>query len=119
MHFEVPVDDFDRAQRFYREAFGWDPTPIPAMGYTLVNTVPTGDRGPLEPGAINGGLMARTPPFSSPVITIEVADIAKALDTVRRLGGEAVVDRQTVGDMGFSAYFRDTEGNLVGLWQNA
>jgi predicted enzyme related to lactoylglutathione lyase len=27
--------------------------------------------------------------------------------------------RQPVGDMGFAAYFRDTEGNVVGLWQTA
>jgi predicted enzyme related to lactoylglutathione lyase len=24
-----------------------------------------------------------------------------------------------VGDMGFAAYFTDTEGNLMGLWENA
>jgi predicted enzyme related to lactoylglutathione lyase len=24
-----------------------------------------------------------------------------------------------VGDMGFAAYFNDSEGNLMGLWQNA
>lgn len=27
--------------------------------------------------------------------------------------------RQPVGDMGFVAYFRDPEGNIVGLWENA
>jgi len=30
-----------------------------------------------------------------------------------------VVARQPVGDMGFTAYFKDTEGNLVGLWEDA
>ena len=24
-----------------------------------------------------------------------------------------------VGEMGFSAYFKDPEGNMMGLWQNA
>jgi uncharacterized protein len=27
--------------------------------------------------------------------------------------------REPVGDMGFSAYVRDSEGNVSGLWQNA
>jgi len=30
-----------------------------------------------------------------------------------------VTPRQEVGQMGFSAYFNDPEGNLMGLWQNA
>jgi len=119
VHFEVPADDMERAQKFYTQAFGWDLTPIPAMGYTMVATTPSGDRGPLTPGAINGGLLAREAPFDGPVITIEVADIDAALASVTRLGGEAVIGRQAVGDMGFTGYFRDTEGNLIGLWQNA
>ncbi len=24
-----------------------------------------------------------------------------------------------VGDMGFAAYFKDTEGNVIGLWETA
>jgi predicted enzyme related to lactoylglutathione lyase len=27
--------------------------------------------------------------------------------------------KQPVEEMGFSAYFKDPEGNLMGLWQNA
>lgn len=26
--------------------------------------------------------------------------------------------KQTVGDMGFAAYFKDPEGNSMGLWQD-
>jgi predicted enzyme related to lactoylglutathione lyase len=29
------------------------------------------------------------------------------------------VPKQTVGEMGFSAYFSDSEGNIVGLWESA
>jgi predicted enzyme related to lactoylglutathione lyase len=35
------------------------------------------------------------------------------------LGGETVSGRVSVGDMGWSAYFKDPEGNLMGLWQSA
>jgi uncharacterized protein len=27
--------------------------------------------------------------------------------------------KMTVGDMGHAAYFRDPEGNVVGLWETA
>jgi predicted enzyme related to lactoylglutathione lyase len=30
-----------------------------------------------------------------------------------------VQGRQEVGDMGYAAYFKDTEGNTMGMWQNA
>jgi predicted enzyme related to lactoylglutathione lyase len=119
VHFELPVDDPERAKRFYTEAFGWSLADVPGMGYTLATTTPTGDRGPLEPGAINGGMAGRGGPITAPVITVEVDDIDAALTAVERLGGRTVQGRNPVGDMGFSGYFADPEGNVVGLWQTA
>ncbi|HWH00376.1 MAG TPA: VOC family protein [Pilimelia sp.] len=119
VHFEVPVDDAERARAFYGEAFGWQLQSMPQMSYTLVTTTPSGDAGPMEPGAINGGMLARQGPIQSPVIVIEVSDIDAALARVEQLGGRTALGRQAVGDMGFSAYVHDTEGNLIGLWQSA
>ncbi len=119
-HFEIPADDLARAQDFYREAFGWQIRPMPEMNYTLVGTAESGPDGMLtEPGAINGGMLTRQAPITAPVVTIEVDDIDEALANVEKLGGKTAVGRQTVGDMGFAAYFTDTEGNLLGLWQSA
>lgn len=119
VHFEVPYNDADRAGRFYHEAFGWGLRSVPDMSYTLVTTTETGEAGPLEAGAINGGMLQKSEMFTAPLITIEVDDIDSALQTVSRLGGSVAMGRQQVGDMGFSAYIRDTEGNIVGLWENA
>jgi predicted enzyme related to lactoylglutathione lyase len=119
VHFEIPFEDGERATRFYREAFGWELTPIPEMSYTMVSTGPTGEQGPSEPGYINGGMLARGLPVGSPVVTIDVEDIDAALGQVEQLGGTVAAAKQPVGDMGFSAYFKDPEGNLMGLWQTA
>jgi uncharacterized protein len=120
IHFEVPADDVARAQTFYREAFGWQITSMPEMNYSLIVTTEVDEQGgPKEPGAVNGGMMTRSGEFTSPVITIEADDIDQALSTVERLGGKTVMPRTPVADMGFTAYFRDTEGNVIGLWQNA
>jgi uncharacterized protein len=120
VHFEVPFDDGDRASTFYREAFGWQLNAMPEYQYVMVSTTPTDDNGrPSEPGAINGGMMARQGPISAPVITIGVEDLDDALSRIEKLGGKVAIGRQPVGDMGYSAYFTDTEGNLIGLWQNA
>lgn len=119
VHFEIPHDDGDRARTFYSKVFGWQLMPMPDMAYTLVMSGPSGDQGPTEPGFINGGMMQREAPFTAPNIVIDVANLEDALKAVNEAGGSTVSERQTVGDMGFTAYFKDSEGNLVGLWETA
>jgi predicted enzyme related to lactoylglutathione lyase len=120
VHFEVPFDDADRAHTFYREAFGWQLQSMPDMGYTMVTTTPGDESGrPSEPGSINGGMLAKQGPITGPVIVIGVDDLDDAVARVEKLGGSVAIGRQPVGDMGFAAYVNDTEGNLIGLWQNA
>ena len=120
VHFEVPFEDGERATTFYREAFGWQLNAMPQFRYVMVTTSATDEQGrPTEPGAINGGMLERQGPITAPVITIGVENLDDALAHIEKLGGKVAIGRQPVGDMGYSAYFHDTEGNLIGLWQNA
>lgn len=120
VHFEIPFEEGDRARSFYEDAFGWNLMHLPEMSYTMVSTGPTSEQGPpSEPGFINGGMMQRGGSITGPVITVDVDDIDGALEKIEKLGGSTVSPKQTVGDMGFAAYFKDPEGNLLGLWQNA
>jgi predicted enzyme related to lactoylglutathione lyase len=120
VHFEIPFDgDGNRAREFYRAAFGWEVAEMPGMSYTLVTTGPSGDEGPTEPGYIGGGMWRRDSPDDSPVIVIDVEDIDAALAKIESLGGQTIIPRQSVGEMGFAAYFKDVEGNKMGLWQTA
>lgn len=121
VHFEIPFDDGDRARGFYHEAFGWNVQEMPEMNYTMASSGPVSDQGmPSEPGFINGGMFKRESAApSSPVITVDVDSIDDALDRIEKLGGSTVSPKQTVGDMGFAAYFQDPEGNVMGLWETA
>jgi uncharacterized protein len=119
VHFELPYDDEERARTFYGELFGWDLQSYPGMDYTMVSTGPSGDQGPTEPGYINGGMGHRTESLGAPTVVIDVADIDATLADVEARGGSVVEGKAPVGEMGWSAYFRDTEGNVVGLWQTA
>ena len=120
VHFEIPADDVGRAQGFYRDAFGWEIMAMPEMQYTMLGTTPMGDNGrPTEPGAINGGMFKREADIATPVITINVDDIDASLQTIESLGGSTVRAKEQIGDMGFAAYFHDSEGNVMGLWQTA
>jgi uncharacterized protein len=120
VHFEVPFDDADRALSFYREVFDWQVQSLPEMAYNVVSTGPVSDQGmPTEPGYIGGGMLQREAPVTAPVVTLAVDDIDATLATVEKHGGSTVNGKQPVGDMGFAAYFTDSEGNVMGLWQNA
>ena len=120
VHFEIPFDDGDRARSFYADVFGWNITSMPELDYTIVSTGPTDEQGmPSEPGFISGGMMQRQADIGTPVITLDVDDIDKALATIEEHGGAMVLAKMAVAEMGFAAYFRDSEGNLMGLWQTA
>jgi predicted enzyme related to lactoylglutathione lyase len=121
VHFEIPFDDGDRARSFYEEIFGWQALKMPDMGgYTLVMTGPSGDAGPTEPGYINGGMLPRDQGATTgPVVVVDVPDIDASLEKIGGLGGTVVAPKTPVGDMGFAAYFKDPEGNVVGLWETA
>ena len=120
VHFEVPYDDAERATSFYRDVFGWNITPMPEMDYTMVSTGPVSDQGmPSEPGYIGGGMFKRDGDLDRPIITLNVDSIDAAMKSVKANGGSAVGEKLAVGEMGFAAYFKDSEGNLMGLWETA
>ena len=122
VHFEIPAEDLDRARKFYGAVFGWtlQTTPMPGGGeYTSVVTTPVNEQTqiPTEPGAINGGMMERSATTPAPVITIDVDAIDVALKNVEAEGGTTVQPRTEIPGMGAFAYFKDSEGNVMGLWE--
>jgi len=121
VHFEVPFDDGDRARGFYQQVFGWSIDQMPELDYNMVATGPRTDQGmPSKPGFVNGGMFERGPELpSTPVIVIIVESIDDSLQQIGELGGSPLTGRAPVGDMGFAAYFTDTEGNVMGLWENS
>ena len=122
VHFEIPFDDGDRARTFYGETFGWQLDAHAGDG--LHDRDDRADRpgaGPTEPGFINGGMFERSAEFpgKAPNVVIDVPSVDEALRSVEAHGGTVVTERMPVGEMGFTGYFTDTEGNLIGLWENA
>lgn len=121
VHFEIPADDMRRAEKFYNKVFGWKITtyPMPEGEYAMVNTVETDDNQmPKETGAINGGIMPRDETGKNPVIVIDVPSLDQHLKKVEEAGGKIVMPQQKVMDMGLYARVTDTEGNIIGVWQN-
>lgn len=118
VHFEIPMDDKARAMKFYKSAFGWNLVDMPEMDYVMAHTMEMDEnRMPKEMGAINGGLAMRQGTFQTVSFAIDVADIDVATQKVVAEGGTIVKEKTPVGDMGYIVYFKDTEGNLLSLWQ--
>jgi predicted enzyme related to lactoylglutathione lyase len=120
LHFEIPADDIGRAKEFYSSVFDWELQDV-QMGegmYTTVRTVAVDDQQmPTEPGAINGGMMQRTAQTPGPVVTIGVGSIDDTLKKIEAAGGSTVTPRTEIPNMGAFAYVKDSEGNVVGLWE--
>ncbi|WP_232665807.1 VOC family protein [Pseudonocardia sp. TRM90224] len=120
VHFEIPADDVARAKAFYGELFGWQLSDMPGMDYTIVQTTETDETSqlPRTPGAINGGLMPRTAETPAPVLTVDVESVADSLKEIEAAGGSIVRPRTEIPGMGAFAYFKDPDGNVLGLWEN-
>jgi predicted enzyme related to lactoylglutathione lyase len=123
VHFEIPAADLDRAQRFYGSIFGWSIQRVPLEGreYFAVTTTPVDEQTqePRESGGINGGLVQRAEPLATPVITIDVGAIDVTLREIETNGGTTLTPRTPIAGMGAYAYFRDPEGNVLGLWETS
>jgi hypothetical protein len=94
------------------------------MHYIQIGTVEADQMGvrgvPKEPGAINGGMVERRRELvETPVLYISVENIDEAAATIEKKGGKVMKTKTSVGNFGFAAYFKDTEGNIIGLWQFA
>ena len=120
VHFEIHCNDVDRAERFYRDIFGWESFRYEAspIDYRILTTGPDG-----EPG-INGALIQRQGEIDGQAViayvnTIQVDDLAETERRVPAAGGEQVMDGVEIPGVGQVAYFKDTEGNIFGALQPA
>lgn len=119
MHFEIHAADPERASRFYSSVFGWK---IEKWGQADYWIIKTGEPG--EPG-IDGGLLPRRGPApgeQAPVnafpCTIDVPDLDEYLERAKSHGAQPALPKMPVPGVGWLAYVRDTEGNILGMMQH-
>ena len=120
--FDIPADDMERAKRFYEEVFDWEIAPVPGSGgnFHAATTVPVNEKGePKVPGGINGGLFQRgTHGLEGISIEINVPSIDEYLERIESAGGKIVKPKGPILDIAFFALVKDTEGNIIGLWED-
>jgi predicted enzyme related to lactoylglutathione lyase len=119
IHFEIHATDPAAAQTFYRTLFGWEFQPWEGpMEYWLVTTGAES-----QPG-INGGLLRRRGPAPTDgqavnafVCTLDVPDLDAALAALPAAGGTLAVPKMAIPGVGWLAYVKDPDGNLLGVNQ--
>jgi predicted enzyme related to lactoylglutathione lyase len=119
IHFEIHADDLDRAARFYTQLLGWEIKKWEGpMEYRLITTGPEGSPG------INGGLMRRMHPLGGNdgviayVCTVDVDNLDRYVERGVALGGAVALPKMAVPGLGWLAYLKDTEGNVLGMMQH-
>jgi predicted enzyme related to lactoylglutathione lyase len=112
-HFEIPVDDPDRAAKFYSDTFGWVINPFEGAPsyYGLATTGEDPEQG------INGALYQRDQ-MTTTMITMSVESIEDAEARILAAGGELVTGKSPIPGMGYFAQYKDTEGNIFGTFVN-
>lgn len=121
VHFEIHVDDMDRAKRFYGEIFGWtfeDWSEYAGMPYLGVIT------GSDDQLGINGALMQRQGPPPEPnqpvngyACTMGVEDYDTIEAKILEHGGVVALPKYALPGMAWQGYYKDTEGNTFGVHQ--
>lgn len=113
VHFEIPSEDVERANKFYGSLFGWKMEKFPGMDYWTFQT--TDEKGN---SAIGGGVMKKQHPQHTITNYIGVDSVVEYSKKVESLGGKVMVPKTEVPKFGWFAVCLDTEGNTFGLWES-
>lgn len=121
IHFEIHVDNMDRATKFYGDVFGWtfqDWSEYAGLPYFGAVTGPES-----EPG-INGALMQRQGPPPEPnqamngfAVTLGVEDYDSIEAKILENGGKVALPKHALPGMAWQGYYLDPEGNIFGIHQ--
>ncbi len=118
VRFEIPTSDEDRAARFFENVFGWQHR-VQREGS---GQLPVLETGPHEEAGINGSFYMRSkvPPENARFINvIEVDDLDKYIKNLKSHGATILFGKVALSGVGFLAYFRDPDGNVMGIIQYA
>ncbi len=118
---DIPVTDLDRAAKFYAHVLGMPVNRMPGMGDVAVPGSPPGEGEPVPatmPVAFDLYVGGKPSADGATVYLSAMGDFPGTLARVREAGGEVLQEPQDMGPMiGTLAFFKDTEGNRIGLHQ--
>jgi uncharacterized protein len=113
-HFAINADDIPRAQRFYKNVFGWKFLPYGPPGFFMIDNKPSGElRGSLQ----QRREIVKDVPMKGLECTIAVADIHATETAIKANGGAIVMPICTLAGVSQLLFFQDSEGNIAGAME--
>ena len=114
-YFEIAVTEMDRAVSFYSFVFNckFEKESIHQSEMALFSY---NDSGLGITGALAKG-ESYTPSLAGSLIYLSTADIDSSMSKIKEKGGHELFPKTKVHNIGFTAEFKDSEGNRIGLFQ--
>lgn len=113
--FEIPTTDLERAVRFYETVLGISLKSEVFGGVRMAN-FPCGDAG--GPGGALIHDVRKKPSAEGVLVYLDArGQLDACLQRVAKAGGAVLTPKVDIGEPGFIAILRDTEGNTVALHQ--
>lgn len=111
--FEIPVLDMKRARAFYEELLHIR-LDEHQHGPLKMGFFPMDERGAGAAGSLVAG-EGYEPSLEGTVVYFSVDDIPAALERASQAGGDVLQPKTDIGEYGFIAMVRDSEGNRIAL----
>jgi len=115
--FEIPAVDLDRARNFYGEILQIEFQLIEGKGMRAA-FFPAD----LAHGKVGGALMQGSgfiPSMEGTTVYLDTGKkLSEVLSRVEAAGGQIVLPKMSIGQNGFMAHIKDSEGNKVGLHES-
>lgn len=116
--FEISVSDINRAKKFYETIFGFEMDQQEMSGMQMA-FFPYSPENRKVGGALVQGSMHKPSADGAKVYLNGNPDLNNALSKVETVGGKVVMPKTKITDeIGFMAFFTDSEGNTVALHSN-
>lgn len=116
VYFEIPVNDIDRAIKFYSSVFDLD-FDRQVIDHNEMALFPFRDGHFGISGALAKGETYK-PTKEGVIIYFKTLDIDKTLKLAVDNGGKVLYPKTSIGEMGVVAEFEDSEGNRIAIHQN-
>ncbi|MHA1324967.1 MAG: VOC family protein [Candidatus Helarchaeota archaeon] len=111
-HIHIPVEDMERARRFYREVFEWEVEDT-GSAFQILKWIETES----SKKSIYGALYKHQRSQDTPSIVIDVPSIDIYVKKVQKAGGKLVTSKNQISLFGYLAEVTDSEGNLIGFYE--
>jgi uncharacterized protein len=113
--FEIPVSDINRAKKCYETIFGIQMDTNEMMGMQMA-FFPAEDMNGKVSGSLVQGPMHKPSAEGAKIYLNANPDMSIALGRVETAGGKVTMSKTKISDeIGYMAFFTDTEGNTIGL----